>query len=198
MTANSDFENDYAEFDSISVDSLEEMILLNCPDTTIYRFPEDNDKLGEILDFLDIRDYDIRDYLNKSENGNDNENDNVINDNENENVINEYDNVINDNENENVINENENVINDNENENVINENDNVITDNEKRILAEKKEYWRKYHLEYYHKYKTYKVECEHCKRIVTKDALRRHLKSYKCTKIREMNNNNNNNNNTIA
>ena len=175
MTANSDFENDYAEFDSISVDSLEEMILLNCPDTTIYRFPEDNDKLGEILDFLDIRGYDICDYLNESENGNDNENDNVIDDNENDNVIN-----------------------DNENENVINENDNVITDNEKRILAEKKEYWRKYHLEYYHKYKTYKVECEHCKRIVTKDALRRHLKSYKCTKIREMNNNNNNNNNTIA
>ena len=166
MTANSDFENDYAEFDSISVDSLEEMILLNCPDTTIYRFPEDNDKLGEILEFLDIRDYDIRDYLNKSENGNDNENDNVINDNENENVINEY--------------------------------DNVITDNEKRILAEKKEYWRKYHLEYYHKNRSYKVECEHCKRIVTKDALRRHLKSYKCTKIREMNNNDNNNNNTIA
>ena len=138
MTANSDFENDYAEFDSISVDSLEEMILLNCPDTTIYRFPEDNDKLSEILEFLDIRDYDIRDYLNKSENGNDNENDNVINENENANVINEYDNVINDNENENVINENENVINDNENENVINENDNVITDNEKRMLAEKK------------------------------------------------------------
>ena len=166
MTANSDFENDYAEFDSISVDSLEEMILLNCPDTTIYRFPEDNDNLGEILDFLDIRDYDIRDYLNKSENGNDNENDNVIND--------------------------------NENANVINENDNVITDNEKRILAEKKEYWRKYHLEYYHKNRSYKVECEHCKRIVTKDALRRHLKSYKCTKIREMNNNNNNNNNNIT
>ena len=157
MTANSDFENDYAEFDSISVDSLEEMILLNCPDTTIYRFPEDNDKLGEILEFLDIRDYDIRDYLNKSE-----------------------------------------IINHNENENVINENDNVITDNEKRILAEKKEYWRKYHLAYYHKNRSYKVECEHCKRIVTKDALRRHLKSYKCTKIREMNNNNNNNNNTIA
>ena len=132
MTANSDFENDYAEFDSISVDSLEEMILLNCPETTIYRFPEDNDKLGEILEFLDIRDYDIRDYLNKSDNGN------VINDNENENVINEYDNVINDNEHENVINENENVINDDENDNVINENDNVITDNEKRILAEKK------------------------------------------------------------
>ena len=148
--------------------------------------------------FLDIRDYDIRDYLNESENGNNNADDNVINDNENENVVKEYDNFINDNENEHVINENENVINDNENENVINENDNVITDNEKRILAEKKEYWRKYHLAYYHKYKTYKVECEHCKRIVTKDALRRHLKSYKCTKIREMNNNNNNNNNNIT
>ncbi len=52
MTANSDFENDYAEFDSISVDSLEEMILLNCPDTTIYRFPEDNDKLGEFLELF--------------------------------------------------------------------------------------------------------------------------------------------------
>ena len=36
MTANSDFENECVSIASISDDSLEDMLLLNCPDTTIY------------------------------------------------------------------------------------------------------------------------------------------------------------------
>ena len=59
-------------------------------------------------------------------------------------------------------------------------------------IEEKKEYWKKYRLDYYHKYKTYKVECEYCKSVVAKDTMRRHIKTNKCNRLREQNNNNNN------
>ena len=53
--------------------------------------------------------------------------------------------------------------NNNLNNDIDNENNSII-DNEKRIKEEKKEYWRQYHLNYYHKNRTYKIECEHCKK----------------------------------
>ena len=54
--------------------------------------------------------------------------------------------------------------NNNLNNDIDNENNNII-DNEKRIKEEKKEYWRQYNLNYYHKNRTYKIECEHCKKM---------------------------------
>ena len=87
--------------------------------------------------------------------------------------------------------------NNNLNNDIDNENNSII-DNEKRIKEEKKEYWRQYHLNYYHKNRTYKIECEHCKKNVEKCSMRRHLKSNKCTKIREINNNNDKNDNNIT